>query len=141
MEKIKLGNTVTVHYTGKLKNGDIFDTSMVEGREPLVVKLGEGQLIKGFENGLIDMAIGDKKSIEISSEDAYGEYNDFMVQEVEKDKMPGDVEVGVELIAETQMGQINFIVKEIKESTIVLDANHRLAGKTLVFDLEVLEIN
>jgi FKBP-type peptidyl-prolyl cis-trans isomerase SlpA len=141
MEKIKLGNTVTVHYTGKLKNGDIFDTSMVEGREPLVVKLGEGQLIKGFENGLIDMAIGDKKTIEISSEDAYGEYNDFMVQEVEKDKMPGDVEVGVELIAETQMGQINFIVKEIKESTIVLDANHRLAGKTLVFDLEVLEIN
>ena len=82
MEKIKLGNTVTVHYTGKLKNGDIFDTSMVEGREPLVVKLGEGQLIKGFENGLIDMAIGDKKTIEISSEDAYGEYNDFMVQEV-----------------------------------------------------------
>ena len=141
MEKIKLGNTVTVHYTGKLKNGDIFDTSMVEGREPLVVKLGEGQLIKGFENGLIDMAIGDKKTIEISSEDAYGEYNDFMVQEVEKDKMPGDVEVGVELIAETQMGQINFIVKEIKESTIVLDANHRLAGKTVVFDLEVLEIN
>ena len=141
MENIKLGNTVTVHYTGKLKNGDIFDTSMVEGREPLVVKLGEGQLIKGFENGLIDMAIGDKKTIEISSEDAYGEYNDFMVQEVEKDKMPGDVEVGVELIAETQMGQINFIVKEIKESTIVLDANHRLAGKTLVFDLEVLEIN
>ena len=141
MEKIKLGNTVTVHYTGKLKNGDIFDTSMVEGREPLVVKLGEGQLIKAFENGLIDMAIGDKKTIEISSEDAYGEYNDFMVQEVEKDKMPGDVEVGVELIAETQMGQINFIVKEIKESTIVLDANHRLAGKTLVFDLEVLEIN
>ena len=141
MEKIKLGNTVTVHYTGKLKNGDIFDTSMVEGREPLVVKLGEGQLIKGFENGLIDMAIGDQKTIEISSEDAYGEYNDFMVQEVEKDKMPGDVEVGVELIAETQMGQINFIVKEIKESTIVLDANHRLAGKTLVFDLEVLEIN
>ena len=141
MEKIKLGNTVTVHYTGKLKNGDIFDTSMVEGREPLVVKLGEGQLIKGFENGLIDMAIGDKKTIEISSEDAYGEYNDFMVQEVEIDKMPGDVEVGVELIAETQMGQINFIVKEIKESTIVLDANHRLAGKTLVFDLEVLEIN
>ena len=141
MEKIKLGNTVTVHYTGKLKNGDIFDTSMVEGREPLVVKLGEGQLIKGFENGLIDMAIGDKKTIEISSEDAYGEYNDFMVQEVEKDKMTGDVEVGVELIAETQMGQINFIVKEIKESTIVLDANHRLAGKTLVFDLEVLEIN
>jgi FKBP-type peptidyl-prolyl cis-trans isomerase SlpA len=141
MEKIKLGNTVTVHYTGKLKNGDIFDTSMVEGREPLVVKLGEGQLIKGFENGLIDMSIGDKKTIEINPEDAYGEYNDFMVQEVEKDKMPGDVEVGVELIAETQMGQINFIVKEIKESTIVLDANHRLAGKTLVFDLEVLEIN
>ena len=141
MEKITQNSTVTVNYTGKLEDGTVFDTSLVEGREPLKAKLGEGQLIKGFENGLIDMAIGDKKTIEISSEDAYGEYNDFMVQEVEKDKMPGDVEVGVELIAETQMGQINFIVKEIKESTIVLDANHRLAGKTLVFDLEVLEIN
>ena len=87
MKKVQLGDTVTVHYTGRLENGDVFDSSMVEGKQPLTAKLGEGQLIKGFENGLLEMSIGDKKTIEISHEDAYGPYNDYMVQEVEKDKM------------------------------------------------------
>jgi FKBP-type peptidyl-prolyl cis-trans isomerase SlpA len=140
MKKVQLGDTVTVHYTGKLENGEVFDSSMVDGRQPLTAKLGEGQLIKGFENGLIDMSIGDKKTIEISHEDAYGPYNDFMVQEVEKDKMPGEVEVGISLQADTQMGPINFIVREVKEETVVLDANHPLAGEKLIFDLELIEI-
>jgi FKBP-type peptidyl-prolyl cis-trans isomerase 2 len=140
MKKVQLGDTVTVHYTGKLENGEVFDSSMVDGRQPLTAKLGEGQLIKGFENGLIDMSIGDKKTIEIPHEDAYGPYNDFMVQEVEKDKMPGEVEVGISLQADTQMGPINFIVREVKEETVVLDANHPLAGEKLIFDLELIEI-
>jgi FKBP-type peptidyl-prolyl cis-trans isomerase 2 len=140
MKKVQLGDTVTVHYTGRLENGDVFDSSMVEGRQPLTTKLGEGQLIKGFENGLLEMSIGDKKTIEISHEDAYGPYNDYMVQEVEKDKMPGDVEVGISLQADTQMGPINFIVREVKEETVVLDANHPLAGEKLIFDLELIEI-
>jgi FKBP-type peptidyl-prolyl cis-trans isomerase SlpA len=140
MTKIKNGDNVSVHYTGKLENGEVFDSSMVDGRQPLTAKLGEGQLIKGFENGLIDMSIGDKKTIEISHEDAYGPYNDFMVQEVEKDKMPGEVEVGISLQADTQMGPINFIVREVKEETVVLDANHPLAGEKLIFDLELIEI-
>jgi FKBP-type peptidyl-prolyl cis-trans isomerase SlpA len=140
MKKVQLGDTVTVHYTGKLENGEVFDSSMVDGRQPLTAKLGEGQLIKGFENGLIDMSIGDKKTIKISHEDAYGPYNDFMVQEVEKDKMPGEVEVGISLQADTQMGPINFIVREVKEETVVLDANHPLAGEKLIFDLELIEI-
>ena len=140
MKKVQLGDTVTVHYTGKLENGEVFDSSMVDGRQPLTAKLGEGQLIKGFENGLIDMSIGDKKTIKISHEDAYGPYNDFMVQEVEKDKMPGEVEVGISLQADTQMGPINFIVREVKVETVVLDANHPLAGEKLIFDLELIEI-
>jgi FKBP-type peptidyl-prolyl cis-trans isomerase 2 len=140
MKKVQLGDTVMVHYTGILENGEVFDSSMVDGRQPLTAKLGEGQLIKGFENGLIDMSIGDKKTIEISHEDAYGPYNDFMVQEVEKDKMPGEVEVGISLQADTQMGPINFIVREVKEETVVLDANHPLAGEKLIFDLELIEI-
>jgi FKBP-type peptidyl-prolyl cis-trans isomerase SlpA len=140
MKKVQLGDTVTVHYTGKLENGEVFDSSMVDGRQPLTAKLGEGQLIKGFENGLLEMSIGDKKTIEISHEDAYGPYNDYMVQEVEKDKMPGDVEVGISLQADTQMGPINFIVREVKEETVVLDANHPLAGEKLIFDLELIEI-
>lgn len=140
MKKVESNSTVSVNYTGKLESGEIFDTSLVEGREPLVTKLGEGQLIKGFENGLLDMSVGDKKTITIEMEDAYGPYNDFMVEEIEKDKLPGEVEVGTALQAQTQMGPINFVVKEVKENTVVLDGNHPLAGQRLIFDLEVVDV-
>jgi FKBP-type peptidyl-prolyl cis-trans isomerase 2 len=140
MKKIQNGDTVTVNYTGRLVDGTVFDSSLNEGREPLVVKLGEGNLIKGFENGLIDMVVGDKKTVEIEVEDAYGVYNDYMIQEVPKEQMPGDVEVGTPLQASTQMGVVNFIVKEVKEDVVILDANHPLAGEKLIFDLEVLEV-
>jgi FKBP-type peptidyl-prolyl cis-trans isomerase 2 len=140
MKKVEKNSTVTVHYTGRLEDGTIFDSSMVEGREPLTAQLGQGQLISGFENGLIDMSTGDKKTVEIESVDAYGEYNDFMVQEVPKEQMPGEVEVGMPLEAQTQMGPIKFVVKEVKDETVVLDANHPLAGKKLIFDLEVVGV-
>jgi peptidylprolyl isomerase len=140
MKKVQNGDTVTVNYTGRLVDGTVFDSSLNEGREPLVVKLGEGKLIKGFENGLIDMIVGDKKTVEIEVEDAYGVYNDYMIQEVPKEQMPGDVEVGTPLQASTQMGVVNFIVKEVKEDVVILDANHPLAGEKLIFDLEVLEV-
>lgn len=140
MKKIQNGDTVTVNYTGKFEDGTIFDTSMVEGREPITTKLGEGNLIRGFENGLMDMSAGEKKTITINPTDAYGEYMEEMIQEVPKTQMPGEVEVGITLQADTQMGPVNFIVKEVKEESVVLDANHPLAGKTLVFDLEVIEV-
>lgn len=141
MKKIKTGDTVKVNYTGRLEDGSVFDTSLVEGREPLEATLGQGQLIKGFENGLIEMTEGEKKTVTIEVEDAYGPYQDYMVEEVEKEKLPGEVEVGTALQAQTQMGPINFVVKEVKENTVVLDANHPLAGQRLIFDLEVVEIN
>jgi FKBP-type peptidyl-prolyl cis-trans isomerase SlpA len=140
MKKVETNSTVTVHYTGRLEDGSIFDSSLVEGREPLKATLGQGQLIKGFESGLQDMVVGDKKTVEIDALDAYGEYNDYMVQEVEKSQMPGDVEVGTALQTETQMGPINFVVIEIKEDSVVLDANHPLAGQKLIFDLEVVDV-
>lgn len=140
MKKIQNGNTVTVHYTGKFDDGTIFDSSMTDGREPIKTKLGEGKLIKGFENGLLEMTVGDKKTIEIEPVDAYGEHLDFMVQEVPKTQMPGEVEVGMHLEAHTEMGPIQLLVKEIKDETVVLDGNHPLAGKKLIFDLEVLEV-
>ena len=140
MKKVQNGDTVTVNYTGKFEDGTVFDTSMVEGREPIKTKLGEGNLISGFENGLIDMGIGETKTITINPADAYGEYNEQMIQEVPKTQMPGEVEVGITLQADTQMGTINFVVKEVKEETVVLDANHPLAGKTLVFDLELVDV-
>lgn len=140
MKKIKNGDTVKVHYTGRLEDGDVFDTSMVDGREPITVTLGENSLIVGFENGLIDMSVGEKKTIEIKCSEAYGEYNDGMIQEVPKSQMPGEVEIGMSLQSQTEMGVIQFLVKEIKEESVILDANHKLAGKDLIFDLEVLEI-
>lgn len=140
MKRVESNSTVSVNYTGKLEDGTIFDSSLVEGREPLKTTLGQGQLIKGFENGLLDMQVGEQKTIEIPSEEAYGEYLDYLVQEVPMEQMPGDVEVGTKLFSQTEMGPVNFVVREIKEATVVLDANHPLAGKNLIFELEVLEV-
>ena len=141
MKKVLSDSTVTVNYTGRLEDGTIFDSSMVEGREPMTTKLGQGQLIKGFEEGLVDMSEGDKKTVEIESAEAYGEYLDYLIQEVEKSQMPGEVEVGMPLQAQTEMGVVQFVVKEVKDETIVLDANNPLAGKKLIFDLEVVSID
>lgn len=141
MKKIKNGDSVTVNYTGKLEDGTIFDSSLNEGREPLNATLGQGQLIKGFENGLIDMQIGEKKTIEISPEDAYGPSIKEMIAEVPKTNIPFEVEVGQMLQANSPQGPINVKVIELKEDSIVLDGNHPLAGKKLIFDLEVVNID
>ena len=135
MEQIKENDIVYVHYTGKFENGTIFDTS--NSREPLKVKIGEGQVIKGFENALIGMSEGEKKTVHIPVEDAYGEKNDYMIQEVPKEKVPNEISLSDVLEAPTPMGPINFVVVDIKEDTVILDANHPLAGFNLIFDLEI----
>jgi FKBP-type peptidyl-prolyl cis-trans isomerase SlpA len=141
MRKIKSGDNVKVHYTGKLEDGSIFDTSLTEGREPLETTLGQGQLIKGFEAGLMDMSEGEKKTIEIESTDAYGEYNPEMINEIPKTQVPEGVKEGEMLQGMGPMGPVNVKVVEVKEETVVLDANHPLAGKKLIFDLEVVSIS
>jgi FKBP-type peptidyl-prolyl cis-trans isomerase SlpA len=141
MNQVKENNTVKVNYTGKLSDGQIFDTS--EGREPLEFTLGQGQLIPGFEKGVIDMKLNEKKTITIAKEEAYGDVNPALIQEVSKADLPQDMtpEVGMGLVSKTQDGrETNLLVVEVKEETIVLDANHPLAGKDLVFDLEVVDI-
>jgi FKBP-type peptidyl-prolyl cis-trans isomerase 2 len=140
MEKITQNSTVTVNYTGKLEDGTIFDTSLVEGREPLKAKLGEGQLIPGFESGLIDMTIGENKTIDINPTEAYGEYNDELIVEVPKNNVPENVEVGMMLQTFGPMGPSIVKVLEIKDEVVVLDANHPLAGKKLTFELEVVGV-
>ena len=141
MSTIKNGDSVTVHYTGRLTNGSVFDSSQQEGRQPLSTKLGQGQLIPGFENGLIGMTIGEKKTIEIPSSEAYGELNPQLVNEVAIDQVPQGVKEGDMLQGQNQFGPVTVKVKEVKESTVVLDMNHPLAGETLIFDLEVVSIN
>jgi len=140
MKKIENGDTVKVNYTGKFEDGSVFDSSMVEGRQPLTVTLGQGQLIPGFEKGLIDMAVGETKTIEIEPTEAYGDVNEEMYQEFEKSVLPEDIFEGMMLQANGPQGVFNVLVKEIKETTAVLDANHPLAGKKLFFDLEVVEV-
>lgn len=140
MSKIQTNSTVTVHYTGKLDDGTVFDSSLNEGREPLTATLGQGQLIPGFESGLIDMTIGETKTIEIEPSNAYGEVNPELVQEVEKSRVPEGVAVDHMLQANTPMGVMNFRVVEVKEDTVLLDGNHPLAGKKLIFDLEVVGV-
>jgi FKBP-type peptidyl-prolyl cis-trans isomerase SlpA len=141
MRKIQNGDTVKVHYTGKLEDGTIFDSSLVEGREPLETVLGQGQLIKGFEAGLIDMSEGETKTIEIESADAYGDINPEMVTEVPRVNVPEGVKEGEMLQGMGPMGPVNVKVTEVKEDMVVLDANHPLAGKKLIFDLQVVGIS
>jgi FKBP-type peptidyl-prolyl cis-trans isomerase SlpA len=141
MSQVKEKDTVKVHYTGKLSNGEVFDSSV--DREPLEFTLGQGQIIPGFEKELIDMKVNDKKTFEISSDDAYGEVRKELIQEVPKDNLPPDItpEVGMGLVSKTPEGQeMRLTVQEVKDESIVVDANHPLAGKDLVFDIEVLEI-
>jgi FKBP-type peptidyl-prolyl cis-trans isomerase SlpA len=141
MEKVTSNSTVEVHYTGRLEDGTVFDSSLVEGREPLTATLGQGNLIFGFENGLVDMSVGEKKTIEIEPENAYGQINPQMVNEVAKAQVPEGVSVGDMLQAMSPAGPINVKVLDIKEDVVVLDANHPLAGQKLIFDLEVISIS
>lgn len=141
MSQVKQNDTVKVHYTGKLADGQVFDSS--EGKEPIEFTLGQGQLIPGFEKGLIDMKVNEKKTVTIPKEEAYGAPREELIQEVQKDQLPEDIkpEVGMGLVSKTPDGkEMNLVVAEVKDETIVVDGNHPLAGKDLVFDLEVVEI-
>ncbi len=135
---IKKGSKVKVHYTGKLANGKVFDTSVE--KDPLEVVVGQSGLIKGFEEGLIGMKEGEKKTIELIPEDAYGQLIEGRTQEVEKSALPEEIQVGMALQANGEVGTMVVTVKEIKEETVVLDANHPLAGKDLIFELDVVEV-
>ncbi|MEA5571251.1 peptidylprolyl isomerase [Calothrix sp. UHCC 0171] len=141
MTQAKLGDTVTVHYTGKLTDGTVFDSS--DGGSPLEFTLGEGQLIPGFEEAVVGMNAGESKTTHIPVEQAYGEYRPEMVIEVERDQMPPELEpeVGQQLQIQQPTGQvIPVVITDISESTVRLDANHPLAGEDLVFDIQLVAI-
>ncbi|MDX1629602.1 MAG: peptidylprolyl isomerase [Fulvivirga sp.] len=142
MSEAKKGDKVKVHYTGKLKDGTVFDTS--ENREPLEFELGAGMMIAGFDSAVSGMKVGDKKTADIPVDQAYGEKRDEMVVEVPKKQLPEDLdpEVGQQLAMQQPNGQsIPVVVTKVEDETIEIDANHPLAGKDLVFDIELVEIN
>jgi peptidylprolyl isomerase len=141
MEQVKEGDVVRVHYTGKLTNGEQFDSST--GREPLEFTVGAGQMIKGFDDAMPGMTVGEKKTINIQPEDAYGQKDERAIIEFPKANVPDDMklEAGMQLQLRNEQGQpFPVTVSEIKDDVIILDANHMLAGKELVFDIELVEI-
>jgi len=142
MQKVKKGDTIKIHYHGKLSDGTTFDSS--EGRVPLEFEVGSGMVIKGFDEGVEDMAVGEKKSIFIPFAEAYGPVNEEMIIEFPKSQFPPDLTptVGIQLeMSNTEGHRIPVTIVDVKEETVVLDANHALAGKDLHFDLELVEIS
>lgn len=141
MQKVKSGDKVKVHYHGRLTSGETFDKS--EGRDPLEFSVGSGMVIKGFDDGVTGMSVGEKKTVHIPFMDAYGPKNPEMIFEMPKDKFPQDMEIEPGLVLAMGNGQgqqLPVTVTEIKEDVVILDANHQLAGEDLIFDLELVEI-
>jgi FKBP-type peptidyl-prolyl cis-trans isomerase 2 len=142
MLKAENGHVVKVHYTGKLTTGEVFDSS--EGREPLEFTMGEGQMIPGFEAGILGMAVGDSKSIPVPCAQGYGEASAEMILEVPKNQLPAGmpIEIGTQLaINLANGGQIPAVMTVVGDETVTIDANHPLAGKDLVFEVKLMEIN
>jgi peptidylprolyl isomerase len=138
---VKTGDKVAVHYTGKLPDGSVFDSS--RDREPLQFVLGERRVIPGFENAVIGMTTGETKTARIPAADAYGEHQPEMVVQFERDKIPPEIEVkvGQELQVQTTAGQaIPARVVDASEEDVTLDANHPLAGQDLTFDIELVDV-
>ncbi|MCW8882858.1 MAG: peptidylprolyl isomerase [Sedimenticola sp.] len=141
MSSPQLGQTVKVHYTGTLEDGTQFDSSA--GREPLEFTLGQGQVIPGFEQALEQMTVGETKTINIPADQAYGPHQPELVQKVEREQIPAEIELalGVQLQAQGPDGQVfRLVVVELDETSATLDGNHPLAGKALTFELELVEI-
>ena len=142
MSQVKKGDTIKVHYKGTLSDGSLFDSS--EGKDPLEFTVGENMVIHGFDQGVINMQVGDKKTLNIPCLEAYGEINEDLLIEIPKAELPeelGEINEGMQLNMVNQDGyEIPVEVIEIKEDAIVLDGNHPLAGEDLIFEVDLVEI-
>jgi len=141
MTQAKSGDTVRIHYTGKLDDGTQFDSSA--GREPLEFELGSGQVIPGFDEAVEGMTVGDTKSVRLEPTEAYGDRHEQLVQEVPRSALPDEIspEVGMALQSQSPEGQVTRLtVTAVTEESVTVDANHPLAGQALSFELELVEI-
>ena len=142
MNSAREGNKVKVHFTGRLENGEVFDTS--KDREPLEFTIGTGTMMPGFEKGILGMAIGDLKTFTIVPEEAYGLRREELIATIDKSGFPHHItpELGQQLQINYDNGEfLDLAVTEMDEDTVTLDANHALAGKTLTFEVELLEFS
>ncbi len=141
MTQVTSGDTVRLHYTGTLTDGTTFDSS--DGRDPLEFVVGSGQVIAGLDKAIPGMSVGDTKTVTVPADEAYGAHHPEARQSVPRDQFPDDipVEVGMRLELRTPQGQtMPVVVAEVAEDSVVLDANHPLAGKDLTFAIELVEI-
>jgi len=143
MVQAKAGDTVQVHYTGRLTDGTIFDSSM--GRDPLQFQVGSGMVIKGFDEGVKGMAVGEEKTVHIPVDDAYGPASEEMVFDFDRAMIPDDIplEVGMTLNMHQDGNPrvVPVIVRNVTESSVTLDANHPLAGQELIFEIQLVNIS
>ncbi len=140
-ETAQKGHTVSVEYTGKFENGDIFDSSI--GRDPLIIQLGAGQVIPGFEDALVGMSIGESKTVSIPPEEAYGERKEDLFVTMPLANFPPNLELKEGLavqLADKEGNPVPATVSEIGDDNAILDINHPMAGKTLIFELEIVKI-
>lgn len=141
MSEAKNGSLVKVHYTGKLNDGTQFDSSA--GGNPLEFTVGKGEVIPGFEQAVVGMNVGDKKTVEIGPDEAYGQHREDRVLQMEREKLPDNIDpkVGIRLQAkQPDDSVITFTVTDVTDDTVTLDANHPLAGKDLIFDIELVDV-
>jgi len=141
MSQVKTGDKVKVHYKGTLNDGSVFDSS--EGRDPLEFEVGSGQVIPGFDEAVVGLTVGESKTVNIPSEEAYGPYQENMVLAIERDKFPEglNLTVGEQLQVPSQGGQpVVVVIKDVTDNKVTLDANHPLAGEDLNFNIELVEI-
>ncbi|MCL3882150.1 peptidylprolyl isomerase [Marivita sp. GX14005] len=141
MTQVKTGDTVSIHYTGTLAGGETFDSS--DGREPLEFTVGQGQIIPGLDQAIPGMEVGDKKTVEVPADQAYGKIDPNARQAVPRSEIPAEIplEPGTQLQMQTPTGQVvPVMVAEVSDSEVTLDANHPLAGKDLTFNIELVEI-
>jgi peptidylprolyl isomerase len=141
MAKAQAGSTVLVHYTGTFDDGTVFDSSAE--RDPLEVTIGTGMVIPGFDRALVDMEPGQKKTVNIPVDDAYGPRIDDLVAEIGRDRIPSDIplEIGQQLqLSLADGGEAIVLIVDLTDTTVTLDANHPMAGLDLNFELEMIEI-
>jgi FKBP-type peptidyl-prolyl cis-trans isomerase 2 len=140
MGTVQNGDRIQVHYTGKFEDGDVFDTS--EGGGPLEFEVGAGQLIPGFDTAVVGMQMGEKKQVTLPPEEAYGERSEERVVRADKDQLPPDTEVSVGDVLQVTIDGVDYPapVTEVDEGGFTIDLNPPLAGRTLVFEIEVVGI-
>lgn len=142
MQQVKSGDTVKVHYHGRLTDGTTFDSS--SGRDPLEFTVGSGDVIKGFDDGVAGMSVGDKKTVHIPADEAYGAKDDNRIVQFPRANFPADIqpEVGMQLNMTNGSGQmIPVVIVDVEQDSVTLDANHPLAGQDLIFDIELVGIS